>query len=175
MERTEGHYDMSNRKIITILLKQLLEKKIDKRGNYWAKEVTFNYGYPEECRVDYMKFEPQNNSPSGLEKGIFICYEIKSSVEDFRSHSGHNFLGEKNYYVMPVEVYLKTQKEIPFSIGVYCPIPNRKTIEQELESPTDIYKITPNSCEIFCIKKARSINRKYSNLTCLFNMFRSGK
>ena len=68
-----------------------------------------------------MRFEPLNNTISGIEKGDFYCYEIKSSVEDFRSKNGHNFIGDYNYYVMPSEVYQKVSAEIPFGVGVYCP------------------------------------------------------
>ena len=58
---------------------------------------------------------------SGIEKGDFYCYEVKSSVEDFHSKNGHNFLGDYNYYVMPEEVYVKVSNEIPYGIGVYVP------------------------------------------------------
>jgi len=58
---------------------------------------------------------------SGIEKGDFYCYEVKSSVEDFHSKNGHNFLGDYNYYVMPEEVYEQIKKEIPYQVGVYVP------------------------------------------------------
>lgn len=51
----------------------------------------------------------------------FYCYEVKSSVEDFHSKNGHNFLGDYNYYVMPEEVYEQIKKEIPYQVGVYVP------------------------------------------------------
>lgn len=54
-------------------------------------------------------------------KGDFYCYEVKSSVEDFHSKNGHNFLGDYNYYVMPEEVYEQIKKEIPYQVGVYVP------------------------------------------------------
>ena len=54
-------------------------------------------------------------------KGDFYCYEVKSSVEDFYSKNGHNFLGDYNYYVMPEEVYEQIKKEIPYQVGVYVP------------------------------------------------------
>lgn len=68
-----------------------------------------------------MKFKPVNNTVSGIEKGDFYCYEVKSSIEDFHSKNGHNFIGEFNYYVMPEEVYEKVKNEIPYYIGVYIP------------------------------------------------------
>ena len=66
---------------------------------YWAREVTFDYATTNAVRVDFMKFKPVNNTVSGIEKGDFYCYEVKSSVEDFHSKNGHNFLGDYNYYV----------------------------------------------------------------------------
>ena len=113
-----------NRKAITEELSYLTEKHINPRNDtrvYWAKEVTFNYGTKNQVRVDYMVFKPINNTVSGIEHGDFYCYEIKSSVEDFHSKNGHNFIGDYNYYVMPMEVYDKVKNEIPYGIGVYVP------------------------------------------------------
>ena len=86
-----------------------------------AREVTFDYATSRAVRVDYMQFKPMNNTVSGIEKGDFYCYEIKSSVEDFHSQNGHNFLGDYNYYVMPEEVYEQVKAEIPYGVGVYVP------------------------------------------------------
>lgn len=68
-----------------------------------------------------MRFKPVNNTVSGIEKGDFYCYEVKSSVEDFRSKNGHNFLGDYNYYVMTNEVFENVKGEIPFYVGVFVP------------------------------------------------------
>lgn len=68
-----------------------------------------------------MRFKPVNNTVSGIEKGDFYCYEVKSSVEDFHSKNGHNFLGDFNYYVMPEDVYKKVKDEVPGYVGVYVP------------------------------------------------------
>ena len=108
----------------TKLLSELTEKFINPRNDpriYWAKEVTFDYATSHAIRVDYMKFKPVNNTVSGIEKGDFYCYEVKSSVEDFRSKNGHNFIGDFNYYIMPEEVYAAVSLQIPYKIGVYCP------------------------------------------------------
>ena len=88
---------------------------------YWAREVTFDYATSSAVRVDFMKFKPVNNTVSGIEKGDFYCYEVKSSVEDFHSKNGHNFLGDFIYYVMPELVYEKVKVEIPYKVGVYVP------------------------------------------------------
>ena len=94
---------MSNRPEITQLLSLSVEKYITPHNDpriYWAKEVTFDYGTSKMVRVDFMRFKPVNNTVSGIEKGDFFCYEVKSSVEDFHSKNGHNFIGDYNYYIM---------------------------------------------------------------------------
>lgn len=99
---------MSNRTEITSLLSLSLEKHINPKNDtriYMAKEVTFDYATSNTKRVDYMQFKPANNSVSGIEKGDFYCFEVKSSVEDFHSPNGHNFIGDYNYYVMPEDVF----------------------------------------------------------------------
>jgi len=117
------HLQKSARPEITKMLSEHLEKQINVNDTrvYWAKEVTFGYGTAHARRVDYMRFVPKNNSVSGIEKGDFYCYEIKSSVEDFHSKNGHNFLGDYNYYVMMKDVYDIVKDEIPYHIGVYIP------------------------------------------------------
>lgn len=112
------------RKEITKMLSELLEKYIDPHNDpriYWAREVTFDYSGLNRIRVDYMQFKPVNNSVSGIEKGDFCCYEVKSSVEDFHSGNGHNFVGDMNYYVMPKDVFEKVRQEIHWNIGVLAP------------------------------------------------------
>ena len=109
---------------VTQTLSALTEKLIDSRNDpriYWAKEVTFDYATPNPVRVDYMRFKPLNNTVSGIEKGDFYCYEVKSSVADFHSKHGHNFIGDFNYYVMPKTVFEAVREQIPYFVGVYCP------------------------------------------------------
>lgn len=112
-----------DRKSTTKYLSELLEHHIDPTNDtriYWAREVTFDYASIAPIRVDYMEFVPKNNTVSGIEKGDFYCYEIKSSAEDFHSKHGHNFIGDFNYYVMPIEVFETVKDEIPFAVGVLC-------------------------------------------------------
>ncbi|MGP1613020.1 MAG: hypothetical protein ACTTG8_07990 [Catonella sp.] len=139
---------------ITKWLSELTEKLINPNKDnriYWAREVTFDYAQSNRIRVDYMRFEPLNNTISGIEKGDFYCYEIKSSVEDFHSKNGHNLIGDYNYYVMPSEVYRKISAEIPFGVGVYC----------------------PEGSSLVSVKRARRMNRKRSVSEMLLMMFRS--
>ena len=86
---------MSKRPEITKNLSMALERYLNPQNDtriYIAKEVTFDYGTNHATRVDYMRFKPVNNTVSGIEKGDFYCYEIKSSVEDFHSGHGLNFI-----------------------------------------------------------------------------------
>lgn len=115
---------MSSRPEITALLSLSIQKHINPHNDpriYWAREVTFDYATSNAVRVDYMMFKPVSNTVSGIEKGDFYCYEVKSSVEDFHSKNGHNFLGEYNYYVMPKEVFESVKDEIPYYAGVFVP------------------------------------------------------
>lgn len=114
-----------DRKETTKILSKLAERLINQHNDqrvYWAKEVTFDFATDHSIRVDYMRFKPVNNSVSGIEKGDVYCYEVKSSVADFKSKHGHNFIGDYNYYIMPHDVFLAVANEIPGYVGVYCPI-----------------------------------------------------
>ena len=48
----------------------------------------------------------------------FRCYEIKTTVSDFRSKAHKSFIGNYNYYVFPKGLYEKVKDEIPKEIGV---------------------------------------------------------
>ncbi len=144
----------STRSETTKHLSKLLEQHLNPHNDtrlYIAKEVTFDYHSLNMIRVDYMQFKPINNTVSGIEKGDFYCFEVKSSVEDFLSKNGHNFIGDFNYYVMPESVFCQVKDRIPYKIGVYCPCGN----------------------ELKCIKKAQRHNRERSALQMLLMMFRS--
>lgn len=116
--------DAFTRKEHTRQLSAMLERYIDPRNDpriYWAREVTFDYSTNHKIRVDYMRFQPLNNSTSGIEKGDFYAYEVKSSVEDFKSPNGHNFIADYNYYVMPADVFEAVKDTVPYGVGVLCP------------------------------------------------------
>lgn len=150
-----------DRKSITAALSLSLQKKLNPKNDtriYIAKEVTFDYATGHAVRVDYVQFKPLNNSVSGIEKGDFYCYEIKSSVEDFHSKNGHNFIGDFNYYVMPAEVYESIATEIPYFVGVLVP--------EGKSGKGDWYDLT-------IVKKARRRDRNKPLHEMLFMMFRS--
>ena len=150
---------MRSRPENTKLLSLSIQKHIDPNNDtriYWAKEVTFDYATENAVRVDFIK--PVNNTVSGIEKGDFYCYEVKSSVEDFRSKNGHNFIGDFNYYVMPEEVFVRVSHMIPYGVGVYVPDGmNRRGEWYDLKS----------------VKKAKRKDREKPLSEMLLMMFRS--
>lgn len=154
-------FDGMSRPEITKILSISAEKYINPHNDtriYWAKEVTFDYATTASVRVDFMKFKPVNNTVSGIEKGDFYCFEVKSSPEDFHSKNGHNFLGDFNYYIMPEKVYEEIKKEIPYNVGVLVPeIKNHFGEWYDLRS----------------IKKARRKDRTRPVSEMLLMMFRS--
>lgn len=123
---------------------------------YLAKEVTFDYGSWNMCRVDWVQFKPVNNTVSGIEQGKVICYQIKTSKADFHSKNGHNFLGDYNYYVMPDYVYEEVKSEIPYKIGVMT---------------VSLHCGTKRVCRT--VKPASRRDRSKSLQECLFMMLRS--
>lgn len=148
----------SVRKETTRILSEHLEHFLNPYNDpriYTAKEVTFDYATGHTVRVDYMRFLPKNNSADGIEQGAFYCYEVKSSVEDFHSPNGHNFIGDYNYYVMPEEVFKQVKEEIQGKYGGYVGV------------------YVPEWNGLACVKKARKKERTRSTAEMLLMMFRS--
>lgn len=163
-----------NRKETTEFLSNLLiSKKFAGPGKHWAREVSIDYGTTDVKRVDFMQFEPAGaTSISAIEKGIFICYEIKSCKADFESGFGKNFIGEKNYFVMTMSTYKEILQDIPHNVGVLVPVPQFGDVHEEFENPTK-----PNKeikWKLVAIRKAIPQNRKRSMTELLFYMLRSG-
>ena len=53
------------------------------------------------------------------ELGILVtCFEIKISVSDFKSKNGHNFHGNRNYYVVDSQIYDNIKDLVPDDIGI---------------------------------------------------------
>lgn len=164
------------RKKTTEFLSNLLitERFTGNMGKYWAREVVLNYGTKDVKRVDFMQFIPENQvSISGIEKGIFICYEVKSCKADFKSGFGQNFIGEKNYFIMPISLYKELQRELPHGVGVLCPIPTNSWKEKEIENPTPLDK-EGEEWELTIVKKAFQVGREKPMTELLFCMLRAG-
>lgn len=164
---------MNRNDTTTFLSKLLVEQRLLRK--YWASEVTLNYGSDHLRRVDFMQFCPNNTiTASGIEKGYFICYEVKSCISDYKSGYGQNFIGEKNYFVMPMSLYknLCTSDAFGIHIGVIVPIPKGADKHAEFENPTELD--TEKEWELVIIKNSYPQNRHYSLAELLFCMLRSG-
>jgi hypothetical protein len=88
----------------TIDIEKKLYSNTVRMGVYGAFEVTFG-----RERVDYITVD---------RKGIWRAYEIKVTKADFHSKAAKSFIGNYNYYVMPVWIYEEVKAEIPSHIGV---------------------------------------------------------
>lgn len=147
---------MSNRSEITKTISRALERHINPKLDtrvYYAKEVTFDYGSAGECRIDYMQFQPIDNSVSGIEQGRFTAYEIKSCMADYNSGHGTNWgIADLNYIVTIPDVWDQVSRKIPHWVGCFIFLP---------------------SGQLECIRKAK---RHYRTKPCsemLLMMFRS--
>ncbi len=165
-----------NRHDITMLLSRLLvTQRLVGMGKYWASEVTLDYGSNHQKRVDFMQFVPKNTmSVSGIEKGEFICYEVKSCMADYKSGHGQNFIGERNYFVMPMRLYKSLcRNDLDINTGVIVPIPKGADKHEEFENPTEIDDKW--QWELIIIKNSYPKDRHYSTTELLFDMLRSGQ
>lgn len=46
------------------------------------------------------------------------CFECKISLSDFKNKNGHNFHGNRNYYVVPKDLLSKIESLVPEDIGI---------------------------------------------------------
>ena len=143
-------------------------------GKHWASEVSIDPMGREAKRVDYMQFSPADQcSISGIEKGTFTCYEVKSCKEDVYSGNGLNFLGEKNYIVTTMECYKDILPDI--SSGKFAEhMRERFPTTDEFEKPTPL-DAEVRRWKLAVILPCRYGPRKRSMTELLFCMLRSGR
>lgn len=168
----------------------LVATRLGGAGSHWASEVSIDPWTSNAKRVDYMQFCPASQcSVSGIEKGIFTCYEIKSCKEDVYSGNGLNFLGEKNYIVTTMECYkdilpdfrsgrfanFMAEKHPDSSayFGVIVAIPSLREATEEFENPTPLDK--DKDWKLDVILPCRQGLRTKSMTELLFCMLRSGR
>lgn len=122
------------KKELTHQLENQLWKHTKKRGTFGCFEVTI--GWRGKERVDYLTYNT---------KGIFRCYEVKVSKSDFYSRNKLSFLGNYNYYVMPLELYHQVKEDIEDFVGVYIPkdgklVSVKRAKKQALKVDKDLLK-----------------------------------
>lgn len=93
-------------------------------------------------------------------KDEFVCFEIKTSVADFHSKAKKTFVGNRNYYAMPIDIYEKVKNEIPKDIGCY--------VLEQSKSCLDFYRF-------YCVKKCKPKQLEISKELLLANMLRSAR
>ena len=183
-----------NRKETTKLITDTLIRDRLSDRKYYAREVSIDANTSDVKRVDVMEFKPRGVIyASDIEKGIFICYEIKSCIEDVYSGNGLNFFGEENYIVTTMEVYKKLTDDIrerkldnyikehypesSLNYGVIVLVPSnidlRSTDEKyaEFESPTSLD--ADISWKTYTIYPCSEGHRTRSTTELLFCMLRS--
>lgn len=184
---------MDRKKTTEFLGNLLVSDRFGGMGKYWAREVSIDpwaaKGKPK--RVDYMQFVPAGQcSISEIEKGIFVCYEIKSCRQDVYSGNGLNFIGEKNYIVTTMQCYKELQQDFrdgtfykhlqevaPDSsthFGIMVAIPYMAELTAEFENPTEI-DFEKGRWKLAVIDNCRPGLRKKSTTELLFCMLRSGR
>ena len=149
-------------------LEELLSNHFNDRNEFYVFECTLGW-YGSEI-VDCVMYN--------CDRQIY-CYEIKQSVQDFHSKNKLSFFGNKNYFVMPYELYEKVKNEIPKEIGVYVAI---EKLEQKEEIKIDMYGNKWTKCwaepinglkELYYIKPARKQELKADKEVILSSMLRS--
>lgn len=183
-----------NRAETTRFLSELLlrDRLYGQAGKYYAREVSIDPWTNHGKRVDFMQFITDSTmAVSGIEKGIFVCYEVKSCKEDIYSGNGLNFFGEKNYIVTTMDCYKsilddyrngtldafieEEHPESSDSYGILIAVPNGRTMESEFNSPTPLGSKTDNGWKLSTMVRCRQGLRKRSMTELLFCMLRSGK
>lgn len=183
---------MDRKKTTEFLGNLLVSDRFGGMGKYWAKEVSIDpwavKGKPK--RVDYMQFVPAGQcSVSDIEKGIFVCYEIKSCKQDVYSGNGLNFLGEKNYIVTTMECYkdlLQDFRDGTFArhlhevapessshFGIMVAIPFMSELTDEFENPSEV-DCESGRWKLAVIQQCVPGLRKRPMTELLFCMLRSG-
>lgn len=149
-------------------LEKLLANHFNDRNEFYVFECTLGW-YGSEI-VDCVMYNCNRE---------IYCYEIKQSVQDFHSKNKLSFFGNKNYFVMPYELYEKVKNEIPPKIGVYIAIDHLEDKEEETINifgikNKKIWKQPINGFKkLYCIKNANKMDLKADKEVILSSMLRS--
>lgn len=138
-------------------LERLLANHFNTRNEFFVFECTYGW-YGNEI-VDCIMYNCQRE---------VCCYEIKQSLQDFHSKNKLSFFGNKNYFVMPYELYQKVSSEIYNNfpnVGVYVPIKTPKYGDKDYVY--DVYD------KLLCIKPTRKQVLKADKEVILSSMLRS--
>lgn len=70
------------------------------------------------------------------------CFECKVSLSDFKSLNGHNFHGNRNYYVVPKDLIAKIENMIPEELGIISWVETEKYLGLRLYRECKFKEIT---------------------------------
>lgn len=95
-------------------------------GGFEAQHYCKSEDLFRKCKIEGLAYPNENCLGcvwNGIRKirGIEIlttCFEVKITVADFKSENGHNFHGNHNYYVVPVNICDKILPLVEDGIGV---------------------------------------------------------
>lgn len=149
---------------MTKRLEELLAAHFKPNNDYYVFECTL--GWNGEEIVDCVMYNCQRE---------VHCFEIKQSVSDFHSKAHLSFFGNKNYFVMPLELYEKVKDEIPKDIGVYVAIDHLEKKDKKNENGWTSHWAEPVAGDkyLWCIKHARSRLLRADKEIILSSMLRS--
>lgn len=99
---------MAKSKLTLDIEEAMLNRFSSDRSVFACPEVTI--GWRGKSIVDMITYQHD---------GTVTCYEIKVSKSDFHSKSKWTFVGHKNYFVMPIELYPLVSKDIPAYVGCW--------------------------------------------------------
>lgn len=95
---------------LTLELEKTLYETCLEAGSIAVEEVTM----PDDAGiVDTLSYQ---HLPNGEDE--WRCYELKVTKSDFHSNAKLSFIGNYNYFVLPLSLYQKVKAEIPAEIGV---------------------------------------------------------
>lgn len=144
--------------------------------SFMLPPITYGITNPEEHYItcekknykgDVIKTFKAFDLPTEL---ITLCFEIKSTVSDFKSPNGHNLVGDVNYYVMPSDTFKQLEKlglldEVPPHIGFITAHEGRYS-KLRLITKKAATKVTPTVDKYmlaWSAVKGRYINSSVSN------------
>ncbi len=94
----------------------------------WCKEGHVTAGdCPDRCDSAECKWNIWGKE--GMPEILIACIEIKVTAADFKSKNGHNFVGNLNYYAIPLEIFEKIKALVPDDIGILVYYPGGKQRE----------------------------------------------
>lgn len=134
---------------LTKTCEKALFNTFNKLGHLITFECQIGFAYGTSEKVDAILYRTSEHD--------ITCFEIKVSEKDFNSKNKLSFMGNRNYYVMPINLYLKLKDKLE---KIYN------------ESGTGTYVVYDNwlvECKIRCKKQ----ELRYDKEILLASMVRS--